>query len=42
LLQFFLIATVPVCAQARNPNAARVGKDDAQNVVTIIWRNAHP
>jgi wobble nucleotide-excising tRNase len=32
----FLLAAVPVYAQAQNPSTARVSKGDAQKVVTII------
>jgi hypothetical protein len=31
-----LISAMPVCAQAQDPSAPRVSKDDAQKVVTII------
>jgi len=39
VVAILLIASVPVYAQAQNPNAAKVNKGDAQKVVTIISGN---
>jgi wobble nucleotide-excising tRNase len=36
IVTIFLLAAVPVYAQAQNPGTARVSKGDAQKVVTII------
>src|SRR5262249_36651329 len=36
MVAVFVIAAVPVCAQAQNPNIARVSKGDAQKVAPII------
>jgi len=36
MVAVFVIAALPVCAQAQNPNIARISKGDAQKVATII------
>ena len=36
IVAILVIATVPVCAQAQNPSAAKLTRADAQKVVKII------
>jgi hypothetical protein len=36
IVTIFLLAAVPVYAQAQNPGTAKVSKGDAEKVVTII------